>query len=81
MMKVVTGVMKHCSSVEIFSRESPWKHSFNGRLTVTMSHIFIINENAPRLITLGQIPTSALFPIVISLVLCVKYNKCVHLGR
>lgn len=46
-----------------------------------MSHIFIINENAPRLIMLGQIPMSALFPIVISLVLCVKYNKCVHLGR
>lgn len=30
-----------------------------------MSHIFIINENAPRLIMLGQIPMSALFPIVL----------------
>lgn len=47
LMKVVKGMMEHCSSVVIFFRESPWKHSFNGRLTVTMSHIFIINETTP----------------------------------
>lgn len=63
------------------SRESAWKHSSNAGLTVTMSRVFIINENGPCLITLGQIPMSALFPIVISSVLCVKYNECVHLGR
>lgn len=80
-MKVVKDACEAQQQCGDVSREACVGNALlNGGLTVAMSRAFVINENGPCLITLARIPMSAPFPIVISSVLCVKYNECVHLG-
>lgn len=66
-MKVLKGRTKHSTGVVIFP-VSAWKHSDTKSL--------LVQANAPSL--LAQTP---MFPIVISLVLCVRCSECMHLCR